>query len=200
MRLVFSFMLLLWSVSGTLCQETTFLGAQFDHSYMGSDWYSGAGINLEMMFGDHFGINYSLLYNPGESDEYYFYTGGGQAASVYLIREAISEQNGLGLAISLGIISFILPESLSFRIPLARRSQLGFFLSPYGFEFVKDRTTEEEDHNISYEMGCRYYLTPNSWMYIVPQIGVKNIYGDSEPRASFGISVSFRVRENEGDP
>ena len=176
------------------------MGAQYDYSFTGKGFHSGLGINIEGWFGDHLSLNYSFLYNPGQSDEYYLYTGGGQAAGVYLIKKAIKSRNGLALAVSVGIISFVLPESIGYRFQLAPKSQLGLYLSPYGFEFVKNRDTGEEDHNISYEFGTRYYFAANHWIHIVPHVGLKSIYGDDDRGVSFGLSLMFKVKDKSAEP
>ncbi len=177
-------------------QETrTWAGPQFDHSHSGNRYNTTPGVNFEGWFGKHLGVAYSILYVPTGSDQYYFYTGGGQAAGVYLIKEAIKEKSGLSLAIPLGMVSFILPETYIFRFPLAPKSQLAVFISPYGFEFQKNRETKEEDYNISYEYGIRYYFAPNQWTQIAPQIGYKNIYGEEEPGISLGLSVMLKIKK-----
>lgn len=152
------------------------------------------GGNVEIMFGDHFSLNYSVLYVPAGDDSYYFYTGGGQAGSVYLLRKAIVTRTDLGLAIPLSLVGFFLPESFGFHVPLGTKSRLGIFISPYGFEFIKNRETDEEDHEISFEMGSKYYYLIGDWLYIIPQVGVKNIYGEEMPTVSFGASVLVKVQ------
>ena len=187
--------LLLLVGSGLCGQEVTLLGPQFDYTYVGETYHPGAGINLEGMFGKRLSINYAVLYGPAGTDRYYFYAGGGQALGVYLIDKAISEGSGIALGITLGIFSFILPESIALRVPLSNRSQLGIFLAPYGYELVRNKTTDEEDERISYEMGLRYYLTTGDWMYIIPRIGIKGFYGERSIGASFGVSIMFRVKK-----
>ena len=176
--------------------ETTLFGVQFDRSYNEDTYNSGFGINLEGMFKKRLSVYYSFLYGPMGNDEYYLYSGGGQAASVYLFNRAISERKDIGLSIILGLFSFILPESYGYRIPVSTKSQLAFFLAPYGFEFVKNRETGEEDHNISIELGCRYYLAANKWLYFMPHIGVKKAYNDDGIGGAFGISIMFITSKN----
>ena len=171
------------------------MGVQFDRSSIGSGHNSAFGFNMEGWFGKHLGVNYAILYQPSSSGHYYLYTGGGQAVAVYLIRKAIDDRNGLALAIPLGIVSFVLPESVSFRFPVNDKAQLGFFLAPYGFEYMKDRDTQEENYEISIELGVRVYLTPNDWLYLVPQVGVKSSYNEGQAKASYGLSVKFRLKE-----
>lgn len=180
-------------------QGPAMVGVQFDYSYTGNGYNPGMGINIEGWFGDRLSLNYSFLYSPIGPNEYYLYSGGGQAAGIYLIKRAIRKRSGLDIGVPLGIIAFVLPESLTFRFPITPKSQLGIFFAPYGFEFVKNRATAEEDYNISYELGCRYYLKANRWIYIVPQIGVKSIYGEDELESSFGVSLMFKTKKNKPD-
>jgi len=198
MRFYLIVMLLLMLGSQVQSQSTpALMGIQFDRSNIGKGFNSGTGISIEGWFGKHFSLNYSFLYQPVGPDEYYLYTGGGQAAGVYVIRKAIEERSGLALAVPLGIVAFVLPESYGFRTPIGEKSQLGLFLAPYGFEFVKDRATEEEEYDISIELGCRYYLAVNQWIYLVPQIGIKSVYGEDGTAVSYGISLMFKVDKNK---
>ena len=176
-------------------QEVTLLGPQFDYTYTGETFHSGGGINLEGMFGKRISINYSVLYGPTGSDQYYFYAGGGQALGVYLINRAISERKDVGLGITLGIFSFVLPESIALRVSLTNTSQLGMFLAPYGYELIKNTALDEADERTSYELGLRYYLAAGDWMYIIPRIGMKGFYGERSLGATFGVSVMFRVKK-----
>ena len=201
MRFVFIIFLHLALLIKTQGQQApALIGPQFDYSNSGNVINTGTGLNIEGWFGDHFSLNYSVLYGYTGPNEYYLYTGGGQAAGVYLIGKAIRERSGLALAIPLGIVAFILPESYGFRIPVSNKSQLGLFLAPYGFEYRKNRTSEVEDYNISFEIGCRYYLEANKWIYIVPQIGMKTIYGDDGLGLSLGLSVMFKAKKKEVVP
>ena len=201
MRFTFILVLLLIGGLKTSGQSApAVVGAQWDYSNGSIRGYnSPLGISIEGWIGDHLSLSYSLMYSQIGSDEYYFYTGGGQAAGVYLIRKAIRERSGLDIGVPLGIIAFILPESYGFRVPLGNKSQIGIFLSPYGFEYIKNRATGEEDYNISYELAARYYLQTASWIYLVPQIGMKSIYGDDELSVSFGLSVMFKVKQRVED-
>ena len=175
------------------------LGVMLDHSHNGQTLNTSAGFNLEGRFGKHLSLNYAFHYTPTASGQYYLYTGGGQAAGVYLISKAIDERSGLGLAIPVGIIAFVLPESYGFRVPVGQKSQIGIFLSPYGFEYTKNRDTEEEDYDISIETGIRYYFAANRWIYLVPQVGVKSIYGAGRSKMSFGLSLMFKTKKKVVD-
>ncbi|GJM27467.1 MAG: hypothetical protein DHS20C17_01020 [Cyclobacteriaceae bacterium] len=171
------------------------LGAMLDHSHNGQAYNTSTGFNLEGWFGKHLSLNFTFLYSPTGPGQYYLYTGGGQAAGVYLIGKAVEERSGYALAVPLGIIAFVLPESYGFRVPVGNKSQIGIFLSPYGFEYMKNRNTEEEDYNLSIETGIRYYLQANRWIYLVPQVGVKSIYGEGKARVSFGLSLMFKTKQ-----
>jgi len=195
MQLRVVFFLLLFMVSGIRSQEVTLLGPQLDYSFMDKTYRPAVGLNLEGMIGRRFSLNYAVLYGPISSDRYYFYTGGGQALGVYLISEAVDKRSGLSLAIPLSILSFVLPESLAYRVPLSNKSQIGIFLAPFGYEIIENKTTDEKDERTSYEMGLRYYLSANNWMYIIPRVGMKGYYGQRLLGASFGVSVMFKVGE-----
>ncbi|MDN5213137.1 hypothetical protein QQ020_13805 [Fulvivirgaceae bacterium BMA12] len=191
----------LWVIGATAQgQQKELVGIQFDYAKTIDGYQPGVGPSLEAWFGDHFSVRYSFLYAPTGSNEYYLYTGGGQAAGFYLIRRAIRKRSGLDIGIPLGIIAFALPERYSFRIPLANNSQLAFFFEPYGFEFIKHTGTGEEDHEISFEIGCSYYLAAGKRIYIIPHLGIKQIYGDNNPGISFGASVMFGSGKSQEEP
>lgn len=187
--------LLFLILSGLKGQEVTLLGPQFDYTFSGDTYRPAAGINLEGMFGKRLSINYTVLYSPIGSDRYYFYSGGGQALGVYLINKAIEERSGIALGVTLGIFSFVLPESIALRFPVTHNSQVGIYLAPYGYELIKNKATDEEDESTSYALGLRYYLAVSDWMYIVPRIGMKGFYGERSLGATFGVTLMFRVKK-----
>ena len=94
----------------------------------------------------------------------------------------------------LSLVTFFLPESFGFHLPVGGKSRLGFFVSPYGFEFIKNRETDEENHEISFEMGSKYYYLISDCLYLIPQVGVKNIYGEEMPSISFGVSILVKAQ------
>ncbi len=178
-------------------QEIALFGAQFDYSSAIDDYHPAFGIQLEGMLGNRINVHYNALYSPIGSDEYYFYVGGGQVVAVFLMREAIETRSGLALAIPASIISFVLPESFTYRYHLGESSQLGLFLAPYGFEYIKNDVTGEEDYEISLETGIRYYWNPSEWLYLVPQMGIKMFYDNDEVDLSFGISAMIKLKEKK---
>jgi len=188
--------LLLLAAPALQAQEPAYLGLQVDYTFTGDGYQPTAGINLEGSFGKYISLNYSVLYGPIDANQYYFYTGGGQALGVHLIEEVISEGNGLALAIPLGIASFVLPESIAFRIRLSGKSQVALFLAPYGYELIKNTSTDERERKTSIEIGLRYYWAVNDWIVLVPRIGAKAFYGEEETGAAFGIAVMFNVDKN----
>lgn len=184
------------TIGSLRAQEATLIGPQFDYTYTGEAFHSAGGINVEGMFGKRLSVNYAALYGPIGPKQYYFYTGGGQALGVYLIKKSIEDRNGLALAIPLGIFSFILPESFAYRIPLSNDSQLGFFLAPYGYELINNELTEEREERTSYELGLRYYLAAGNWLYIIPRVGMKGFYGERPLGGSVGVSFMIRVNKD----
>ncbi len=195
MRINLLCILLFLIASGLRGQEVTLLGPQFDYTYAGETYHPGVGIDVEGMFGKRLSLNYSALYGPIAIDRYYFYAGGGQALGVYLINKSIEERSGIALGITLGILSFIIPESLTLRIAVSNTSQVGIFLAPYGYELIKNTATVEADERTSYELGLKYYLSATDWLYFIPRIGMKGFYGERSLGASFGVSVLFKVKE-----
>jgi len=195
MRFVLFIVLLLLFGPYSKAQDKTLLGLQFDYSNAVNSYHSSGGLRLEGLLGKRFSIGYTALYSPLENDEYYFYTSAGHALGVFLIRDAFERRNGFEFAIPVGIIAFILPDNYAYRISIAEKSQLAIFTAPYGFEYVKNKTTEEEDYDISYEIGLRYYLELDNWLYLTPQAAVKGSYGENVLRPSFGLSLLVKVKE-----
>ncbi|MGI9552266.1 MAG: hypothetical protein ACR2MT_13790 [Aurantibacter sp.] len=187
-------MLALFSMRAT-AQDITLLGLQFDHSNAVNAYHSVGGLRLEGLLGKHFSIGYTALYSPLKNDEYYFYTSAGHALGVFLIRDALEKRSGLGFAIPVGIIAFVLPDNYAYRFSVGEKSQLAIFTAPYGFDYVKNKISGEEDYDISYEAGLRYYLKVDNWLYLTPQVGAKGAYGKRTIRPSFGLSVLFKVKE-----
>ena len=186
-------LLLLLASLDLYAQKPAFLGLQVDYTFTGEGHQPAAGINLEAYLGKHFSINYSVLYGPIDSDQYYFYTGGGQALGVHLIGNAFGENGGGALGISLGVFSFVLPESIAFRVRLINKFQVAVFYAPYGYELIKNTKNEERDQRVSYELGLRFYLDIKDWMQLVPRIGVKQMYGEQEYGGAYGVALMFNV-------
>lgn len=176
-------------------QDITLLGVQFDYSNAVNAYHPSVGLRLEGLFGKHFSVGYNVLYSPLKNDQYYFYTSAGHALGVFLIRDAFERRNGLEFAIPVGIIAFVLPDNYAFRFSVGEKSQLALFTAPYGFDYIKDKRTGEEDYNISYEAGLRYYLKVDNWLFLTPQAGIKGSYGERNIRPSLGLSVLFKVKE-----
>ena len=195
MRSTLFILLLSLFVSRTEAQDITLLGLQFDHSNAVDVYHSAAGLRLEGLLGKRFSIGYNALYSPLKNDEYYFYTSASQALGVFLIKDAFERERDFALAIPVGIIAFVLPDNYAFRFPFGEKSQLAIFAAPYGFDYVKNKTTGEEDYDISWEAGLRYYLKVDNWLYLTPQIGIKSAYDKDTIRPSFGLSALIKVKE-----
>lgn len=193
-KLVVPFLFLI--VFGLRAQERAFLGPQFVYTFTGEKFHAAGGIQLEGMFWKHLSLNYAALYAPTGPDQYYFYAGGGQALGVYLIRKAFKERSGLDLAIPLGMLSFVLPESIAYRTPVTDDVQIGIFLAPYGYEVLKNKATDTEVERTSYALGLRVYLPVRHWMVFVPRVGMKGFYGSRALGGTFGLSFLFKVNKD----
>ena len=178
-------------------QENGFYGLQFGHTFTGETYHQAAGLGIEGMFGTKFSVNFSVLYGPISSEEYYFYAGGGQALGVYLIKKGFENTSDLALALPLGIMSFVVPESVAYRIPLTQKSQLGIYLSPFGYEVLRNTATKSSIEKTTYELGLRFYFQANRWIYIVPRIGMKGFYEDRALGTTVGLSVLLRGKTKE---
>jgi hypothetical protein len=193
-----SFILLIFTFTASInAQEEGFYGLQATYSYTGGTYYPAAGVSMEAWFGKHFSVNFSAIYGPIDSDTYYFATGGGQALGVYLIKKGFENTNDLAYALPLGIMSFVIPESLAYRIPIARSLQLGLYLSPFGYEVIRNTTEELSMERTSYELGMRFYLRANHWIHVVPRIGMKGYYGDRDLGVNYGLSLMFRGKKKD---
>ena len=175
-------------------QDTGYFGLQAAYSYTAGTYYPAGGISIEGWFGKRFGINFSAVYGPIDGDTYYFATGGGQALGVYLIKKGFENISDLALALPLGIMSFVIPESLAYRIPLGGPSQLGIYLSPFGYEVIRNTSEGLSTERTSYEFGIRYYLEANHWIIVIPRIGMKGFYNDRDLGINYGLSVMLRSK------
>ncbi len=178
-------------------QEAGFYGLQTTYSYAGGTYYPTVGVSMEAWFGKHFSINFAALYGPIDSDTYYFATGGGQALGVYLIKKGFENTSDLAYALPLGIISFVIPESIAYRIPLGEPIQLGIYLSPFGYEVLRNTAEEVSMERTSYELGMRFYLRANHWIHVVPRVGMKGYYGERDLGINYGLSILFKGKKKE---
>jgi len=189
-------LLFLFGISA-YAQESGYYGLQSTYTFTGDTYYPTAGISIEGLFGDHFSISFSALYSPVDSDTYYFSTGGGQALGVYLIKKGFENTKDLPYALPLGLMSFIIPESVAYRIPVTARSQLAIYLTPFTYEVFRNTTENFSDERGSYELGMRYYLAANHWIYIVPRVGMKGYYGDRALGLTYGLSIMLKGKKKE---
>lgn len=199
MRTLPIYILLFLFAFGLKGQDNGFYGLQFSHSFTGDTYHSAAGLGIEGMFGQHFSINFSVLYGPISSEEYYFHTGGGQALGVYLIKKGFENTSDLALALPLGIMSFVVPESVAYRIPLTQKSQLGIYLAPFGYEVIRNTATQLSIEKTTYELGMRFYFKANDWIYIVPRIGMKGFYGERALGVTYGLNVMLKGKKKVAD-
>ena len=176
-----------------------FYGLQGVYTYTGSTYQEAAGITIEGMFGKRLSVNFTVLYGPVSPDQYYFYTGGGQALGVYLIKKGFENTGDLALALPLGIMSFVLPESITYRIPVGDRSQLGIYLMPFGYEVIRNTATESSQEKTSYELGLRYYYQANNWIYLMPRIGMKGFYGERPLGATYSLTILLKGKKKKAE-
>ena len=180
-------------------QQDGYYGLQAQYSFTGDTYIPSAGLSVEGMFGKRLSINFSVLYGPVNSEEYYFYTGGGQALGVYLIKKGFENSSDLALGLPLGIMSFIVPESIAYRIPLSDAGQIGIYLAPFGYEVIRNRTTETSIERTTYELGLRYYLMANHWITIVSRIGMKGFYEERALGITYGLNVLLKGKKKNRD-
>lgn len=192
MKAIRLYIILLLFSANSDAQEMGYYGLQATYSYTAGTYYPAGGVSIEGWFGKHFIINFSALYGPIDGETYYFYTGGGQALGVYLIKKGFENTSDLALALPLGIMSFVIPESVAYRIPLGGPSQLGVYLSPFGYELIRNTSEEFSTERTSYELGIRFYLEANHWIIVVPRIGMKGFYGNRDLGVNYGLSVMLR--------
>ncbi len=194
-RVLIAFIFLLLMLCETNAQENGYYGLQFNYTFTGESFQSAGGLNIEGMFGKRLSVNFQVLYGQVSAEEYYFYAGGGQALGVYLIRKGFENRSDLSLALPLGIMSFVVPESVAYRIPLSDKNQLAIYVSPFGYEVIRNTATEVSVERISYELGLRWYIEANHWIYIVPRIGMKGFYEERPLGASYGLTVMLKGKK-----
>ncbi|MGI9547781.1 MAG: hypothetical protein ACR2MM_11115 [Flavobacteriaceae bacterium] len=180
-------------------QENGYYGLQGVYAFTGDTYHPAGGISMEGMFGKRLSVTFSVLYGPIDADQYYFYTGGGQALGVYLIKKGFENTSDLVYALPLGLISFVIPESIAYRIPIADSSQLAIYLAPFSYEVIRNTAAETSVEQTSYELGLRYYFEANHWIYIVPRIGMKGFYGERALGANYGLSVLLKAKKKQSE-
>lgn len=178
--------------SSIKAQEVGLYGLKFQYTFIENTYQPAGGIGIEGMFGKKFSVNFSVLYGSVGPDQYYFYTGGGQALGVYLLKKGFENTGDLALALPLGLLSFVVPESAAYRMSLSKDLQLAIYLAPFGYEVIRDSLNRTSTERTSYELGLRWYLQVNDWIYLVPQIGMKGYYENRALGANYGLSVLLK--------
>lgn len=162
-------------------KATVKFGAQVHHSNYIERYNTSAGGFILESSGKRFGVSYSGRIGITSSNQFYAYTGAGQVLGFYLLKD--SKNTGIGI---LGLIGILIPESIIIYSYPTTKSRLGFYLSPWGVEYIPDKETK-----VSIEAGLKYCIKLNERFYIEPFLGAKAIYKTDRQAVSAGLNFFF---------
>lgn len=194
---VFLFILAFFLVQHTSCyaqhqKGSVFLSARMGHLEIqdfGPRVYGG--LELEFMVRDRIGIHYSLLLGKN-----YFHMPLGPVAGVFtgiavglFAYKSDSTKTGVGLGVIVGLLTAIIPEGISYTIPLSKRSYLAPYISPLQFEYLK--TDGGQDAFAGGGLGLRFHQYVKSGKLRFSPYFEYKIHYNKNPHPGFSTGLNF---------
>lgn len=156
----------------------------FDRSFY------AAGINLTFFIGERWGLEYNFSIGATSDRKFYAHSPFGAAAGVWLLAN-IADGDGDFWGV-LGIILILVPEGISYAIPLPENSALKFKVNPLGFDYLK-KNAEEEIH-FSGEASIKYKINISGNTFFAIEAGIRDFYDSNiwlmDAKIHFGFNLS----------
>jgi hypothetical protein len=156
------------------------------------------GIELDAMVGDRLGIHYSLLLG-----EKYFHMPlapiGGVFAGLAVGKAAADSTKtfgGLGAGLLIGLITSIIPEGVSYNIPVNNTLTLAPYISPLQFEYLK--TTEGQDSFAGGGVGFRLHKNLKENLFRISPYFEYKMHYHRDFHNGFSTGLNFSVNLKKG--
>lgn len=137
---------------------------------------------MQLMVTDWLGLDYQFLAGVNQGYGFYFNTGWGQVASIYLYSQNL---NSLG---SLALLALVIPEGISLHIPLGAQMRLQPYLHPFEADF---NYFDNPRLHWAGEWGMRVSYQFKNGMSLQPHIGGRWWYFRKKIGLNVGLSFTF---------
>lgn len=177
----------------------TYISARFGHLKMeGYTPRQYGGVELDFQFENYMGIQYSFLggknyYHMPLAPPIGFWAGLAATNSVPLTDTTIDR---FGLGVFIGILTAIVPESVSYEIPFNYNFSVSPYISPLQLEFLKNKGNEKGDWSAGLGIGSRLHLYLNQGkLRVSPFFEYKIHYKNGIPKGyTFGLNIAARIK------
>ncbi len=176
----------------------SFLSAKIGHLQI--DGYSPrlyGGVEFDVIFPNRIGIHYSFLFGKD-----YFHmplapVGGlftGIAAGLFF-SSSDSTKTGLGTGIIVGLLTAIIPEGISYNIPISHKLQIAPYISPLQFEVIRRNNNSKGYAGGAIGIKLHQYLISEK-MRLSPYVEMK-IHYSKTPNPGFSAGLNVAVSLNK---
>ena len=168
-------------------QRHMFAGLRAGYSSLQTGHLTSAGLCIDYDFGPRFGVGYNLTLGSDGLGNFYAHSGIGQTITYYGYANYYVDESMAYLL----TLSMFLPERFYFYIPIRDRTRVGLYVSPWGFDYLKNNESFSESYELCGEVGLRWFFSPTNNLLVVPEAGIKRTYKTNQAGFSAGISLYF---------
>ena len=147
------------------------------------------GLELDVMVTDKIGIHYSILFG-----EEYFHMPLAPVGGFFVAAAVSDIDEGFGFGLLLGAITAIIPEGVSYNIPLGENSGFAPYISPLQFEYVP---SGEGNTYPGGAIGLRYHQYVGKKLFRVSPMVEYKVHYNKNPHLgiSAGLNIALQLKE-----
>ena len=142
-----------------LTSHSVIISGKYSRGTVLNSTYSNYALQMEVPVHENIGLNYNfeLLFRKDQIRHVYFPAGliGGPVLFLAGLSASSSDSTQGGLLKTLGILGTILPDGVSFHIPLGESWDISPYANIGGLEFVKDRNSNEKNIKWATSFGTK---------------------------------------------
>jgi hypothetical protein len=138
-----------FSFHAQLTEHKLHLQTKYSHGILDTAQFNNYSLTAEFIIHNHFGLNYNFdwMYRSDNIRQVHTPMGliGGPFLIVKSLANSIGDSTGSakGAGIILGILILILPDGLSYHIPIAYNWDLSPYANLLGLDFIKNKNTND---------------------------------------------------------
>ena len=201
--LTYWFLIILVTLSTQIQAQNTevFLGARFGHLDIENyNQRNYGGVELDVVFDNNLGMHYTILGGKG-----YFHMPVAPVVGFLLglaltndepPTDSTESNNGLGLFI--GILTSLIPEAISYTIPLSEQFSVAPYIAPLQFEYLKNVGDEEGDPYIGGGAGVKvHFFSMERRLRLSSYFEYKIHYNSPINKGySAGLNIAWKINNN----